>query len=99
MSNLNNLDIKFLVAAQFGLRPTIELEELCESILKMGYKRASALAKNRELPFPAFRLGETQKSPWVVSIDDLTVYIETKIASEREAWEKMQIDPKLMSFV
>ncbi len=90
MSNLNNLDIKFLVAAQFGLRPTIELEKLCESVLRIGYKRASALAKNHELPFPAFRLYESQKSPWVVSINDLASYIEAKMAEEKSQWQRMQ---------
>ncbi|CAH0530512.1 hypothetical protein CTH30272_02849 [Allocatenococcus thiocycli] len=90
MSDLNNLDIKFLLAAQFGVKPAIELEKLCELVLKIGYKRASTLAKNHELPFPAFRLIESQKSPWLVSINDLASYMEAKIAEEKAQWQRMQ---------
>ncbi|WP_238928566.1 pyocin activator PrtN family protein [Vibrio sp. S17_S38] len=76
----------YLLLAQFGNRSLILIEEIAEDLLGLSVATAKKRASNRALPFPVLRLGESQKSPWLVHIDDLVKYIDAKTIKARNEW-------------
>jgi hypothetical protein len=56
--------------------PTIPLENVCEEYF--GYSKGTAKQKAKAgiLPIPAFKLGASQKMPWMVKTSDLGAFID-----------------------
>jgi hypothetical protein len=79
----------YLLMAEFGSRMMIPLEELAKSVLGMSINTAKRRAKSCELPFPTVKLNESQKAPYLVSIQDLANYIEDRCTSARIEWTKI----------
>jgi len=75
---------------QFG-NVLIPVEELAESYLNLARRTALNMAKTHSLPFPCFRLGNSNKSPMVVHLSDFSDYIDNKNAEERRVWTAFQI--------
>ena len=78
----------YLLMAEFGSRLMIPLDELSQSVLGMSVNTAKRRAKSCELPFPAVKLNNSQKAPYLVSIQDLAQYIEDKCNCARIEWKK-----------
>ncbi|SGZ04578.1 Putative uncharacterized protein [Moritella viscosa] len=49
-------------------------------------------AKTHYLPFPCFKIGDSQKSPVVVHLNNLVNYINQSVAEEKSNWQKFQIE-------
>jgi len=66
--------------------PTIPLELICEEYF--GYSKGTAKLKAKAgiLPVPAFRLGSSQKLPWMVKISDLAAYIDDIHQEAKNNW-------------
>lgn len=47
------------------------------------WKRAASM---QQLPFPVFRVG-SQKSPWMVSVSELALYLDKREADARKDWK------------
>jgi hypothetical protein len=75
---------------QFG-SVVILVEDLAESYLHLARRTALNMAKTHQLPFPCFRLGNSNKSPMVVHLSDFSDYIDNKNAEERRIWKAFQI--------
>ncbi|WP_299692606.1 pyocin activator PrtN family protein [uncultured Vibrio sp.] len=84
----NLLSTKSMLAGVFGMKPCIPLAEITEEFLDISFSTAQRKARLNELPFPAFRLGLSQKSPWYVNLDDLAVYIDERSSAARTAWRR-----------
>ncbi|WP_257263131.1 pyocin activator PrtN family protein [Endozoicomonas sp. ONNA2] len=57
----------------------------------MCEKRAKLAAASQKLPVPVVRTMNSQKSPWMVNISDLAVYIDSRYERYRKTWEKVQM--------
>jgi hypothetical protein len=66
----------------------IPLEDLAFKVLGMSVNTAKRKAKSNELPFAAVKLNDSQKAPYLVSIQDLAQYIEDKCNCARIEWKK-----------
>ncbi|MDP2491844.1 pyocin activator PrtN family protein [Vibrio splendidus] len=78
--NESRLDTKSMLTVMFGMNPIVALEAVTEQFLDISINTAQRKARLNELPFATFRLGESQKSPWFVYIDDLAGYIDQQRA-------------------
>jgi hypothetical protein len=76
----------FLLLAEFGTGQ-IPLDR-CAHHFGMGADEAKRAAARQALPVPTFRLG-SQKSPWLVSADELASYIDTKRDAARAEWKRI----------
>ena len=47
-------------------------------------------AASQKLPVPVVRTMNSQKSPWMVKLSDLAVYIDAQHERYRKTWEKVQ---------
>ncbi|WP_299805882.1 pyocin activator PrtN family protein [uncultured Shewanella sp.] len=77
-----------LLMAEYGQQVLIPLEQICEKVFHMSIKTANRKANASELPLPAVRLSDSQKSPYMVSIQDLALYIEDRCTEARIEWGK-----------
>jgi len=67
----------FLLMAAHEGKAVLELTEVAEKYLDLKDKAfLYRKTQNGELPFPAFKLINSQKAPWMVAIDDLAAYID-----------------------
>lgn len=76
---------EILLLMQFET-PTIPLENICEMFLSISKATAKQRARAGTLPVPAFRLGESQKAPWLVHAQDLAYFIEKRRAEAKKEW-------------
>ena len=58
--------------------------------VSMPEKRAKLAAASQKLPVPVVRTMNSQKSPWMVKLSDLAVYIDAQHERYRKTWEKVQ---------
>lgn len=78
----------FLLLAEFETSQ-IPLELICKKYLAMDYRPAARAAAVQQLPFPVFR-GGSQKSPWLVNVNDLADYLDAQRAKGLSDWQKMK---------
>lgn len=74
-----------LLMAQYE-KTTLALEDICETYFACARHTALQRAKAGTLPVPAFQLGNSQKSPWFVHIDDLAKLIDQQRAEAKKDW-------------
>ncbi len=79
-----------LLTATYGTNPLIPIELIAEQILGLSIATAKRKASNFELPFPTIRLTNSQKSPYVVHIQDLANFIDKITAEAKCNWGKFQ---------
>lgn len=66
----------YMLMAEFN-KACISINELIDhGYLDMNRKTANAMASKNQLPFPAFRLIESQKASYHVHIDELAKWID-----------------------
>lgn len=76
----------FLLMAEYR-SATIPLGEVAKRYLGLDEKSARARAARAELPFPAFR-AESQKAPWMVSVEDLASWLDRERIRAESDWKK-----------
>jgi hypothetical protein len=76
----------FLLLAEFGTGH-IPLDA-CAHHFGLSEAEAKKAAARQLLPIPAFRLG-SQKSPWLISAEDLAVHIDAQRKIAEDNWEKI----------
>ncbi len=67
----------FLLMAEYET-PAVPLSDICEKYLGMKPSTAESKAALGQLAFPTFRLGNSQKSPRLVHLQDLAELIDRK---------------------
>ncbi|MGC3835657.1 pyocin activator PrtN family protein [Moritella viscosa] len=79
-----------MLLKQFG-NVVINVEDIAELYLNIARRTALNLAKTHSLPFPCFRLGDSNKSPMVCHISDFSDYIDKRQEEEKRIWKSFQI--------
>jgi hypothetical protein len=79
-----------LLFSKFG-SVIIPVEEIAETYLNLARRTALNKAKTHSLPFPCFKLGDSNKAPYVVHLTELVNFIEKKRSEERNVWKSFQI--------
>ena len=76
----------FFLMAEFGTGhiPLVK----CAHHFGLSADEAKKSAARQLLPIPAFRLG-SQKSPWLISAEDLSNYIDEKRKVAENDWERI----------
>ncbi|MHB1881577.1 MAG: pyocin activator PrtN family protein [Acidithiobacillus sp.] len=68
----------------------IPLELVAERYLGLQRREALTRATRGDLPFPVCRPGASQKSPWMVYIDDLAEWLDHERERATAEWSKRQ---------
>ena len=71
--------------------PVVPLLEISKQYLNLGPEQAARKAAAHELPFPAFHLTDSKKSPWMVKTSDLAKHIDATGQSAQDEWAKSQV--------
>ncbi|EMN7269184.1 pyocin activator PrtN family protein [Vibrio parahaemolyticus] len=79
----NKLTTASLVASRFNFEPMISLSSISVTMLAINPNTAKRKARDNLLPFPVFRLSESQKAPWLILFDHLVEYVECLDAQSR----------------
>lgn len=66
--------------------PLIPLDGICKDYFALSRATAIHRAKAGTLPITAFRLTDSQKSPWMVHASDLARYIDQRRAEAAREW-------------
>jgi hypothetical protein len=77
---------RFFILLQYG-SSTVPLAR-CAELFGFSPDEAAKRAARAALPVPAFRCG-SQKSPWLVNVDDLTEYLENQRRQALQEWQKI----------
>jgi hypothetical protein len=64
----------------------IPLSDIAQDFLGMSERQAKERAASGTLDLPAFRLG-SQKSQWVVKVEDFCDLVDARAAQARARWE------------
>lgn len=78
----------FFLMAEFGTAD-VQLETVALKYLGLERREALTRAARQSLPFPAYRPGGTQKSPWVVRITDLAEYLDNAREKAQRDWREI----------
>ncbi len=70
---------------------TISLDEVSEEFLGITPKTAKQRAKAADLPFPVFKLRDSERAPYFVNAKDLGEFIDEKYKEAREEWESVNV--------
>lgn len=76
----------FLLAYEYG-STTVPLAR-CAELFGYSPDEAAKRASRAALPVPAFRCG-SQKSPWLINVEDLADYLETQRRQALQEWRKV----------
>ncbi len=76
----------FLIACEYG-STTIPLSR-CAELFGYSPDEAAKRAARAALPVPAFRCG-SQKSPWLINVEDLADYLENQRRQALQEWRKV----------
>lgn len=74
-----------LLMAQYEAA-TVPLEDICQQYFGCARHTAIQKAKAGTLPVPAFQMGASQKSTWVVHISDLAALIDKQRQQANDEW-------------
>ncbi|OCH17851.1 pyocin activator PrtN family protein [Aliivibrio logei] len=84
------MNTQFALLARFG-SSTIELKDISQEFLGITAKTAEQKAKACDLPFPTFKLRDSERSPTFVKVEDLGAYIDKQYQFAREEWENVNV--------
>lgn len=70
----------------------VRLVDCCEKYFGYSEAEAKRKATQRALPIPAYRVTNSQKAPWLVSIADLAAHIDKQKAQEKPLHEAFNSD-------
>lgn len=87
------MNTAMLLAARFE-SPVVLLESVAEEFFGLCPAKARRRAFDCTLPVPAFRLGESQKAPWQIHVDDLAKHIDEQRKAAHRMWANSSTEPK-----
>ncbi|MBE0369238.1 pyocin activator PrtN family protein [Pseudoalteromonas aurantia] len=82
------MNIQFALLARFN-SPTVQLREISQEFFGISPKTAQQKAKTAQLPVPAFKLIESERSPTLVNVSDLAEWIEKRSKEARTEWQQV----------
>ncbi|QDF66032.1 hypothetical protein FJQ87_04470 [Shewanella sp. SNU WT4] len=85
-----NSSIASLISVKFNHAPLISVVDIAVEYLGLTPSTAKRKARNNELPFPVFRLSDSQKAPWLVTFEHFVEYVERVASMSHNDWICMQ---------
>lgn len=76
---------EFLMLAFFG-KAIVPLSDICEEYFGCSIQTAAIKAKAGSLPVPAFKVGNSQKSVWLVNVIDLAKMFDDYRSQAIQDW-------------
>lgn len=86
----DNPDLAFSLSTKFNHAPLIPVADVADEFLGLTPNTAKRKARNNELPFPVFRLSDSQKAPWLVTFEHFVAYVERVSKDSHEDWYRLQ---------
>jgi hypothetical protein len=83
------MNLTFALLARFA-SPVVALKDISNEFLGLTPKTAEQKAKAQDLPFPTFKLRDSERSPSLVNVNDLATYMEGQYALSRKDWDAIQ---------
>ena len=72
------------------MSPVVHLDTIVEDYFThMDVKTARKKANFHQLPFPAFKLEQSTKAPWMVRLEDFAIYLDQQYALHRHDYDAM----------
>ncbi|MDE1715793.1 pyocin activator PrtN family protein [Chromobacterium amazonense] len=84
------MNTSFLLLARYE-SPVVPLEQICADYLNLSAKKAQEMASLNKLPFPTFRMNDSQKAPRLVHLSDLAEFIDKQRVDAKNAWRRSQV--------
>ncbi len=79
----------YMLMAQFNGQTLIPISELSD-LLNLSEATMNRKAAKQGLPFPVARLGEGQRSPYMVKLHDLADYVDKVFKQSERDWKLMR---------
>ena len=83
------MNTQFALLARFE-SPTVKLTDICEEFFGYKPKTAEQKAKGQDLPVPTFKLRDSERSPSLIKVSDLAIYIDEQYALANNDWQLIQ---------
>jgi hypothetical protein len=83
------MNMAFALLARFE-SPVVALKDISDEFLGLTPKTAEQKAKAQDLPFPTFKLRDSERSPSLVNVQDLAAYIDSQYTLSRKDWDTIQ---------
>lgn len=80
----------FLLMAEYNAA-VLPLSLVAKKYLGLDERMASRKACAQSLPLPAFRMCESQKSPWLVKTEDLAKYLDQSHEQAVKDWKAINM--------
>ena len=71
--------------------PTANLDQVCERYFGLSRAEAMRQAARGELPVKVFRVGKSQKAPYLVCLQALAKLLDDANAEAEKTWQRSQI--------
>ena len=82
------MNTKFALLARFE-SPTVELKQVSQEFFGITPRTAEQRAKACDFPVPTFKLRDSERSPSLIKIEDLAVYIDKCHEEAKQAWHSV----------
>ncbi len=79
----------YLLFAQYQ-KAILPLDDICEEHFGLSRKSAYQQAATQSLPVPVFRGRDSERCPWMVSIEELAKHIDAQRAEAEALHAKMR---------
>ncbi|MFT5758577.1 MAG: hypothetical protein ACI9LM_003323 [Alteromonadaceae bacterium] len=83
------MNTNFALLARFE-SPFVQLKLISQEFLGFTPVTAEAKAKACALPFPTCKLRNSERSPTMVKVEDLAVYIDSQYEIAHHDWQSVQ---------
>ncbi|MDH5933264.1 MULTISPECIES: pyocin activator PrtN family protein [Vibrio] len=82
------MNMQFALLARFE-SPTVELKTVSQEFFGITPKTAEQKAKACDFPVPTFKLRDSERSPTLIRVEDLAMYIEKRYELAKTDWQSV----------
>ncbi|CAK1724595.1 Pyocin activator protein PrtN [Vibrio crassostreae] len=82
------MNMQFALLARFE-SPTVELKAVSQEFFGITPKTAEQKAKACDFPVPTFKLRDSERSPTLIRVEDLAMYIEKRYELAKTDWQSV----------
>ncbi|CAK1946717.1 MULTISPECIES: pyocin activator PrtN family protein [Vibrio] len=82
------MNMHFALLARFE-SPTVELKAVSQEFFGITPKTAEQKAKACDFPVPTFKLRDSERSPTLIRVEDLAMYIEKRYELAKTDWQSV----------
>ncbi|USE37653.1 pyocin activator PrtN family protein [Endozoicomonas sp. SCSIO W0465] len=83
------MDIEFAMLARYK-KLFVPLEDVCEEYFRIGPKKAKQMVAAGDFPIPVTRTRSSQKSPYLINVADLALYLKEQYERSCAEFQRMR---------